>query len=115
MGRGLGAASLALFLLLGAATGAIVNPTVERFAEVLDAAPDGPLTPALRADLFDQRLTITLSLFAAADLSIVLLMTNRPALPASLAVSAAALALGGLWALRELRAHQHGAGAAPAV
>jgi uncharacterized membrane protein len=107
--------SLVLFILVGAGAGMIVDPTVRRFVEVLDAAPDGPLTPALRGDLFDRRLTVTLSLFAAADLAIVFLMTTKPALATSLTATGVSMALAGLWALRELRAHQPDTGAAPAI
>lgn len=106
--------SLVLFVAVGAASGIVVDPAVGRLVEVLDAAPDGPLTPAVRADLADPRLTTTLSLFAGSDLAFVFLMTNKPGLTGSLVVVAVALALGGAWAARELRTDGSAAGAAAA-
>lgn len=97
--------ALGLFIVVGALSVAVVDPTVTRFEETLAEAPDGPLTPALVAALSDRRLTITLALFGGADLALVFLMTNKPSLAGSLTTVAVALGLGGLWAARELRAH----------
>lgn len=104
-GQGWLLTALGLFVAVGALSGIVVNPTVARFAETLDGAPDGPMTPALFGDLSDRRLTITLALFGGADLALVFLMTNKPSLAGSLTAAAVALGLGGLWAARELRAH----------
>lgn len=107
--------SLALFVAVGALAGLVVNPTIARFEEVLDGAPEGPLTPALVEALVDRRLTVTLGLFAGADLALVFLMTNKPGTSASLVTAVIGLALGGLWATRELRAHRPDLGTASAA
>lgn len=106
--------ALALFITVGAGAGLVVNPTVARFEAALDGAADGPMTPELHTELADRRLTVTLGLFAGADLALVYLMTNKPGLAGSLVVAAIGLSLGGLWAARELRAHRPELGAAPA-
>lgn len=106
--------ALGLFIVVGALSGIVVNPTVARFEEALDGAPDGPMTPALLSDLSDRRLTITLALFGGADLALVFLMTNKPTLTGSLTAAGVALGLGALWAARELRAHRPELGPAPA-
>lgn len=106
--------SLVLFLGVGAAAGSIVDPAVAAMAVAVDEAQDGPVGTQLRERLHNPRLTVTLGLFAGADLALVFLMTNKPGLTGSVLVAASGLALGAVHAARELRGHRSPAGAAPA-
>lgn len=99
-------ASLVLFLLVGAGAALVVDPSTTRMVRVLDEARAGAMTPAIAGELADPRLTVVLSLFAASDLALVFLMTNKPGLIGSLTVIGAFEAVGALWAARELRAHR---------
>lgn len=88
--------SLALFALGGAAATVLVGPRVARLRAALDQMPDGPVTPELRGGLVDPVLRLAGAVLVGADLTIVLLMTNKPGWTSSLTAALAGVTAGAL-------------------
>jgi len=86
--------SLALFALGGAAATVLVGPRVARLRSALDQMPDGPVTPELRGGLVDPMLRLAGAVLVGADLTIVLLMTNKPGWTSSLTAALAGVTAG---------------------
>jgi hypothetical protein len=104
-----------LFAFAGASAGGVVDPSVSRIKQMVDAAADGPVTAELRAALAGRRLTTFTWLMGGADLAIVFMMTNKPGWTGSLVAAAIGLALGAAFALRENRHAVTAVPAAPAA
>lgn len=102
-GAGWPVVSLVLFTLAGISAGVIVDPSVARIKETVDAAPAGPLTADVRTAIADRRLALSTWLMAGADLAIVFLMTNKPGYVGSVAVAGVGLMLGAVLGVRESR------------
>lgn len=86
--------SLALFALGGTAATVLVGPRVARLRSALDQMPDGPVTPELRGGLVDPMLRLAGAVLVGADLTIVLLMTNKPGWTSSLTAALAGVTAG---------------------
>jgi hypothetical protein len=92
-----------LFAFAGASAGGVVDPSVSRIKQMVDAAADGPVTAELRAALAERRLTTFTWLMGGADLAIVFMMTNKPGWTGSLVTAAIGMGLGAVFAVRENR------------
>lgn len=93
-GAGWPVVSLALFALGGVAATVLVDPRVARLRAALDQAPDGLVTPELRGRLVDPMLRLAGAVLVGADLTIVLLMTNKPGWAGSVTVALAGVTVG---------------------
>ena len=100
------------FVLLGLIGAFVVDPRVKRIARLAKALSVGPVTADVGARMRDPLVSLGLLTMVAGLFGIVFLMTNKPFLDASLAVMAAAIAVGlvsGLlaaWHGRRLTRHE---------
>lgn len=113
-GAGWPVVSLVLFVLAGAGAGAVIDPSVTRINEAVEAAGSGPVRTELAAALRAPKLTIVAWLMAGADAAIVFLMTNKPGYAGAVATAVIGLVLGAAFGLRENR-HASTASAPPAA
>jgi hypothetical protein len=102
-GAGWPGVSLGLFVLAGAIAGGAIDPAVEAVRTEVEAAPAGPVPPAVRDALADRRLVLLPWILSGVDTAIVFLMTVKPGLTTSLAVGAVGIALGVVAGAREGR------------
>jgi len=93
-GAGWPVVSLALFALGGAAATVLVDPRVARLRAALDQMPDALVTPELRGRLVDPMLRLAGAVLVGADLTIVLLMTNKPGWTGSVTAALAGVTAG---------------------
>lgn len=93
-GAGWPVVSLALFALGGAAATVLVDPRVARLRAALDQTPDGLVTPEQRGRLVDPMLRLAGAVLVGADLTIVLLMTNKPGWTGSVTAALAGVTAG---------------------
>ena len=93
-GTGWPAVSLVLFALGGAAATGVVDPRVARLRAALDTLPPGPVAPEMRVTLVDPTLRLAGSVLVSADLTIVLLMTNKPGWTGAVTAGLIGLTLG---------------------
>lgn len=93
-GAGWPVVSLALFALGGAAATVLVDPRVARLRAALEQTPDGLVTPELRGMLVDPILRLAGAVLVGADLTIVLLMTNKPGWTGSVIAALAGVTAG---------------------
>jgi hypothetical protein len=82
------------FVLLGLIGAFVVDPRVKRIARLAKAVSVGPVTAEVGARMRDPLVAVGLLTMVAGLFGIVFLMTNKPSLDASLAVMAAAIAVG---------------------
>jgi Predicted integral membrane protein (DUF2269) len=82
------------FLLLAPFGGVVIDRRLRALAKAAAAAPDGPLPASLVARAQDPLVGIGLSVYLAALLGIVFLMTNKPPLDSSIATMLVAALLG---------------------
>jgi hypothetical protein len=82
------------FLLLAPFGGVVIDRRLRALAKAAAAAPDGPLPASLAARAQDPLVGIGLSVYLAALLGIVFLMTNKPPLDGSIATMLVAALLG---------------------
>lgn len=95
-GAGWPVVSLVLFALGGAAATVLVDPRVSRLRAALDEMPDGPATAETRITLVDPTLRLAGSVLVGADLTIVLLMTNKPGWTGAVTAGVIGLTLAGV-------------------
>lgn len=93
-GTGWPVVSLVLFALGGAAATIVVDPRVARLRAALDTMPSGPVAPEMRVTLVDPTLRLAGSVLVSADLTIVLLMTNKPGWTGAVTAGLIGLTLG---------------------
>jgi hypothetical protein len=86
--------SLFLMLLGG---GALIGPRQFAISRQTQAAPDGPIPPALAQRIHDPVLRIAVRALPVLLLGIVFLMTNKPPLAGAVVTMVVALALGVAW------------------
>lgn len=94
-GAGWPVVSLVLFGVGGAAASALIDPRVARLRASLDQMPEGPLVPEIAAKLVDPTLRLAGWVLVGADLTIVLLMTNKPGWTGAVIAGVVGLTLGG--------------------
>lgn len=70
--------SLAIFLLIGAMAGTVLEPHAKRLVAAADAAPEGPVTAELRDIVHDSKVHRVHQLFLPLDMAVLFMMTNKP-------------------------------------
>ena len=93
-GAGWPVVSLVLFALGGAAATVLVDPRVARLRTAMRELPDGLVTPEMGIRLVDPTLRLAGSVLVGADLTIVLLMTNKPGWTGAVTAAVVGLTLG---------------------
>lgn len=104
--------SLVGLVLIEVAGGALMGPRLEALGMAAHQAPDGPVTPALRARVVDPVLWVVSHAITGAVVGIVYLMVDKPSAVVSVAVVAGTAVVGALTARPVLRRE---VAAAPAV
>lgn len=95
--------SLVLFVSAGAIAGGVLDKHLTHALELAEQAPDGPVTPDLRAEALSPRMANFESLMFGFDLSIVFMMTNKPGWTGSLVATAVGLTVAGVLIARRNR------------
>jgi hypothetical protein len=72
----------------------VAEPRMKAIAKAAGEAPNGPISPALRAQIHNPVLATSLYVMATAVLGIVFLMTTKPALIIAIVAVVTAIALG---------------------
>ena len=93
-GAGWPVVSLVLLAFGGAAATVLVDPRVARLRAAVDHMPHGPATPDVRVTLVDPTLRLAGSVLVGADLTIVMLMTNKPGWTGAVTAGVIGLTLG---------------------
>ena len=103
--------ALVLFIITGGIAGGILNPHLTKLLEAAEAAPEGPVTPDLRAMAMEPKAAAFETLMLGMDIAILFMMTNKPGWIGSLIATAVGLLIAGAIIMRNARART----ASPAV